>query len=67
MHIFFFIGKINSAVFPGIQGGPLEHIIAAKCQCFYEAKTDEFDKYQIKTSYEVLEGSCYFEIEKKEK
>ena len=28
---------------------------------------DEFDKYQIKTSYEVLEGSCYFEIEKKEK
>ena len=28
---------------------------------------DEFDKYQIKTSYEVLEGSCYYEIEKKEK
>lgn len=41
-----FIGKINSAVFPGIQGGPLEHIIAAKCQCFYEASQPEFVDYQ---------------------
>lgn len=37
---------IDSAVFPGIQGGPLVNTIAAKCQCFYEAKTDDFDKYQ---------------------
>ena len=33
---------INSAVFPGIQGGPLEHIIAAKAVSFGEALTDEF-------------------------
>lgn len=38
--------KIDSAVFPGIQGGPLEHIIAAKCQCFYEASGEDFVKYQ---------------------
>ena len=38
--------KIDSAIFPGIQGGPLEHIIAGKCQCFYEASSDEFIKYQ---------------------
>ena len=37
--------KINSAVFPGIQGGPLEHIIAAKGICFEEAMTEEFQKY----------------------
>lgn len=37
--------RINSAVFPGIQGGPLEHIIAAKGICFEEAMTDEFKKY----------------------
>lgn len=37
--------KINSAVFPGIQGGPLEHIIAAKGICFEEAYTDEFKQY----------------------
>ena len=37
--------KINSAVFPGIQGGPLEHIIAAKGICFEEAMTDEFKAY----------------------
>ena len=33
----------------------------------FDMDKDEFDKYQIKTSYEVLEGSCYYEIEKKEK
>ena len=38
--------EIDSAIFPGIQGGPLEHIIAAKCQCFYEAGTEAFVKYQ---------------------
>lgn len=37
--------KINSAVFPGIQGGPLEHIICAKGICFEEAKSDEFKQY----------------------
>lgn len=41
------IKKINRAVFPGIQGGPLEHIIAAKAQCFYEALQPEFKEYQI--------------------
>ncbi len=38
--------KIDSAVFPGSQGGPLEHIIAAKAVCFGEALTDEFRAYQ---------------------
>lgn len=37
--------KIDSAVFPGIQGGPLEHIIAAKAVCFYEALQPEFKDY----------------------
>ena len=37
---------INKAVFPGIQGGPLMHIIAAKAVCFKEALTDEFKAYQ---------------------
>ena len=38
--------KINSTVFPGIQGGPLMHVIAAKAQCFYEALKPEFKDYQ---------------------
>lgn len=38
---------INSAVFPGIQGGPLEHCIAAKAVAFYEALQPEFKDYQI--------------------
>lgn len=38
--------KINSAVFPGTQGGPLMHIIAAKAICFQEALSDEFKAYQ---------------------
>lgn len=36
---------IDKAIFPGIQGGPLMHIIAAKAQCFYEASTPEFVSY----------------------
>jgi len=40
-----FAKKINSAVFPGIQGGPLEHIIAAKAVCFKEALQPEFKTY----------------------
>lgn len=39
------IKKINRAVFPGIQGGPLEHIIAAKGICFEEAAKSEFKEY----------------------
>lgn len=39
------IKKINSAVFPGMQGGPLMHIIAAKAACFYEALQPEFKDY----------------------
>ncbi len=38
--------KINSAVFPGTQGGPLMHIIAAKAICFKEALSPDFKKYQ---------------------
>lgn len=38
---------MNSAVFPGMQGGPLEHIIAAKAVAFGEALTDDFLYYQI--------------------
>ena len=40
------IKKINKTVFPGIQGGPLMHVIAAKAVCFKEALTDEFKEYQ---------------------
>jgi glycine hydroxymethyltransferase len=38
--------KLNSAIFPGVQGGPLEHVIAGKAICFYEALQPEFKKYQ---------------------
>ena len=38
--------KLNSAIFPGIQGGPLMHIIAAKAVAFKEALSDEFKTYQ---------------------
>lgn len=37
--------KINKAIFPGIQGGPLMHVIAAKLQCFTEAMEPEFSTY----------------------
>ena len=39
------IKKINSAIFPYYQGGPLEHIIAGKAICFKEADTNEFKEY----------------------
>lgn len=38
--------NFNKAIFPGIQGGPLMHVIAAKAVCFQEALTDEFKEYQ---------------------
>jgi glycine hydroxymethyltransferase len=36
---------LDTAVFPGIQGGPLEHVIAAKAVSFFEVLTDEYDAY----------------------
>lgn len=61
---------LNSAVFPGIQGGPLEHVIASKAVSFGEALTPEFREYQkrvkrnaeamaqefIKLGYKVISG-----------
>ena len=43
-----FIKQINKAIFPGTQGGPLMHTIAAKAVCFKEALQPEFKKYQEK-------------------
>ncbi len=37
---------VNKGIFPGTQGGPLMHVIAAKAVCFKEAMTDEFNAYQ---------------------
>ena len=62
--------KLNSAVFPGGQGGPLMHVIAAKAVCFKEAMSDEFKSYQqqvvknaqamagvfIERGYDVISG-----------
>ena len=47
---------LNSAVFPGIQGGPLEHVIAAKAVAFNEALQPEFKEYaaQVKRNAAVL-------------
>ena len=39
--------KINSAIFPGIQGGPLMHVIAGKAVAFHEALSPEFKAYQV--------------------
>ena len=39
------IKKFNSAIFPGLQGGPLMHVIAAKAVCFKEALSDDFKSY----------------------
>ena len=62
--------KLNSAIFPGIQGGPLMHIIAAKAVAFKEAMSDDFKVYQkqvvvnaramatvfLNRGYEVISG-----------
>lgn len=59
--------KFNKAVFPGIQGGPLEHIIAAKAVCFAEAISEDFKAYQqrvvanAQTLSEALKG-CGFKL-----
>lgn len=42
-----FAEVIDKAVFPGVQGGPLMHIVAGKAQCFYEASNKKFREYQI--------------------
>ena len=50
--------KIDSAVFPGTQGGPLMHIIAAKAVCFKEALSEEFRTYQqqvVKNAHAMAE------------
>lgn len=65
--------KLNSAVFPGAQGGPLEHVIAGKAICFKEALLPEFKTYQeqvlknaqtmvkvfMDRGYDVVSGSTY--------
>ena len=51
--------KINKAIFPGIQGGPLMHVIAAKAVCFGEALKPEFKAYQqqiIKNAQALCNG-----------
>lgn len=52
----YIIKRINSAIFPGTQGGPLEHVIAAKAVCFGEALKPEFKAYQqrVVTNARVL-------------
>lgn len=52
-----YAADINRAVFPGMQGGPLMHVIAAKAACFYEALQPEFKEYcaQIIKNTKALE------------
>ena len=51
---------INSAVFPGIQGGPLEHVIAAKAVSFGEALTPDFKQYQKRVKENAAEMANAF-------
>lgn len=54
-----FAAQVNKAVFPGSQGGPLEHIIAAKAICFKQAMTEEFRQYQrqiVKNAAALAQG-----------
>lgn len=58
--------KINSSVFPGTQGGPLEHIIAAKAVCFKEALQPEFKTYQqqvVKNARALANSLMYNDID----
>ena len=53
-----YAAKIDKAIFPGIQGGPLMHVIASKAVCFKEALTDNFKRYTkqiIKNSHKLSE------------
>ena len=54
------INKVNKIVIPGIQGGPLMHVIAAKAQCFYEALKPEFIDYQKQVILNMKAMSDYF-------
>ena len=51
------IKKVNKVIFPGIQGGPLMHVIGAKAQCFYEDLQPEFKEY-IKNVCENAKVMC---------
>lgn len=55
----YIIKRINSAIFPGTQGGPLEHVIAAKAVCFGEALNPEFKEYARK----IVENAKALEAE----
>lgn len=55
----YIIKHINSAIFPGTQGGPLEHVIAAKAVCFGEALKPEFKEYARK----IVENAKALEAE----
>ena len=55
----YIIRRINSAIFPGTQGGPLEHVIAAKAVCFGEALKPEFKEYARK----IVENAKALEAE----
>ena len=55
----YIIKRINSAIFPGTQGGPLEHVIAAKAVCFGEALQPEFKEYARK----IVENAKALEAE----
>lgn len=52
--------KINSAIFPGTQGGPLMHIIAAKAQCFLEASDPDFRHYACRVIENAQEMCSVF-------
>lgn len=54
--------KVNKAIFPGMQGGPLMHVIAAKATCFEEALHDEFKVYQ----QQVVKNAKALEVALKE-
>ena len=55
----YILKRINSAIFPGTQGGPLEHVIAAKAVCFGEALKPEFKEYARK----IVENAKALEAE----
>ena len=53
--------KLNSALFPGMQGGPLEHVIAAKAQAFYEALQPSFTTYMKQVVANARAMAEYFQ------